>query len=103
MNQSIAESDVHTASEDYHLALMKCNDPIKMHKKVAYREAHRAITMFDRYAGAQRYEVNGKIRDLRNETMRLMDILRQNATEHIMLVARGSNTIHLLEEILVHL
>ncbi len=103
LNESIATSDVYTASEDYHLALQKCKDPIKMGKKVAYREAHRAVTLDQRYENAQRYLIHGKVRDLKDETMRLMKIMRKNATDTIILVARTKPTIHLLEEILVHL
>ena len=76
LNESIATSDIYTASEDYHLALKKCKDPIKMGKKVAYREAHRAVTLDSRYQNAQRYLVRGQLEDLKTETMRLMKILR---------------------------
>ena len=103
LNESIATSDVYTASEDYHKAVKKCKDPIKMGKKVAYREAHRAVTLDSRYENPHRYFVHGKLTDLKTETTRLMKILRSNATDTIILVARSKPTIHLLEEILVHL
>lgn len=59
------------------------NDTDLMLKKVSYRNALKAMTLGKRYPGSLRYEIQGEIYDLKTETMRLMEMMRNNATKYI--------------------
>ena len=69
-------------SEEFNKKLLELNDTNAMIKKVAHRNALKAMTLSKRFPGSVRYEITGELYDIKSETMRLMQMLRNNTATH---------------------
>ena len=58
------------------------NDTDVMIKKVAHRNALKAMTLMKRYPGSVRYDITGEMCNLKSETMHLMQMLRKSTAPH---------------------